>query len=102
MEKKVLAILFGGASPEHDISLQSAHAVITHLDTKKYAPVLVGIITAAVVGYFCIRLIRYLVVSDKFIVFSYYTGVLGVLTLVAGILEHIWGSNIVELVSRLL
>ena len=43
MEKKVLAILFGGASPEHDISLQSAHAVITHLDTEKYAPVLVGI-----------------------------------------------------------
>ena len=62
---------------------------------------LVGIVTAAVVGYLCIRLIQYLVASDKFIIFSYYTAALGVVTLAAGILEHAWGSNIVELVSRL-
>lgn len=83
-------------------SVFEAKDAISSGQAIEWAPVLVGIITAAVVGYFCIRLIRYLVVSDKFIVFSYYTGVLGVLTLVAGILEHIWGSNIVELVSRLL
>ncbi len=67
----------------------------------EWAPVLVGIVTAAVVGYLCIRLIQYLVASDKFIIFSYYTAALGVVTLAAGILEHAWGSNIVELVSRL-
>ncbi|MBQ7954350.1 MAG: D-alanine--D-serine ligase VanG [Lachnospiraceae bacterium] len=42
-EKKRVAILFGGCSSEHEVSLQSAHAVITHLNTEKYEPVLVGI-----------------------------------------------------------
>ncbi len=67
----------------------------------EWLPVLVGMATAAVVGYFCIRLIQYLVASDKFIVFSYYTAALGLVTLIAGILEHVWGSNIVELAGRL-
>lgn len=43
MDKKNIAILFGGMSAEYPISLQSAHAVITHLDTDKYTPILVGI-----------------------------------------------------------
>ncbi|MDR2957413.1 MAG: D-alanine--D-alanine ligase [Coriobacteriales bacterium] len=43
MSKKKVAILFGGTSPEHPISLQSAYAVITHIDTHKYEPVLIGI-----------------------------------------------------------
>ena len=65
----------------------------------EWAPILVGIITAAVVGYFCIRLIRYLVVSDQFIVFSYYTFALGALVLVIGIIEHIGGANIITLIG---
>lgn len=64
-------------------------------------PVLVGMLTAAVVGYFCIQLIQYLVASDRFILFSYYTAALGTVVLVAGILEHLWGENIVALVGRL-
>ena len=32
MKKRKLAVLFGGCSSEYDISLQSAHAVLTHLD----------------------------------------------------------------------
>lgn len=32
MQKRKLAVLFGGCSSEYDISLQSAHAVLTHLD----------------------------------------------------------------------
>ena len=64
-------------------------------------PVLVGMLTAAVVGYFCIRLIQYLVASDRFILFSYYTAALGTVVLVAGILEHLWGENIVALVGQL-
>lgn len=38
-----LAVLFGGCSPEYGVSLQSAHAVLTHLDPAKYEPVPVGI-----------------------------------------------------------
>lgn len=65
----------------------------------EWAPVLVGIVAAAVVGYFCIRLIRYLVVTDRFIVFSYYTLALGAVVLVLGIIEHLAGANIVELLG---
>ena len=43
MKKQTLAVLFGGCSSEYDISLQSAHAVLTHLDGEKYEPVPLGI-----------------------------------------------------------
>lgn len=43
MEKRKIAVLFGGYSPEYEISLQSAYSVITHLDSTKYDPVLLGI-----------------------------------------------------------
>ena len=36
-------MLFGGCSPEHTVSLQSAYSVISHIDTVKYEPVLLGI-----------------------------------------------------------
>ena len=42
-QKTNVAVLFGGCSPEYSVSLQSAHAVITHMDLQKYRPVLVGI-----------------------------------------------------------
>ena len=32
MKKITLAVLFGGSSTEYEISLQSAHAVLTHLN----------------------------------------------------------------------
>ena len=41
--KMKIAVLFGGCSTEYDISLQSAYAVITHLDENKYDSVLLGI-----------------------------------------------------------
>lgn len=43
MNKHKIAVLFGGCSTEYEISLQSAYAVITHLDDNKYDPVLLGI-----------------------------------------------------------
>jgi len=43
MNKLKIAVLFGGCSTEYDISLQSAYAVITHLNENKYDPVLLGI-----------------------------------------------------------
>lgn len=43
MKKLKIAVLFGGCSTEYPISLQSAHAVISHLDREKYEPVLLGI-----------------------------------------------------------
>lgn len=43
MKKSTVAIIFGGISPEYSVSLESASAVITHLDPDKYNLVLVGI-----------------------------------------------------------
>lgn len=43
MDNFNIAIVFGGCSPEYSVSLQSAYSVITHLDRKKYTPVLIGI-----------------------------------------------------------
>ena len=48
-----------------------------------YMPVyLVGVVVAAVVGYFAIRLVKILVTSDKFGKFSYYCWAVGILTII--------------------
>jgi len=41
--KKSIAVLFGGCSPEYEISLASASAVIAHMDQSLFQPVLIGI-----------------------------------------------------------
>lgn len=41
--KKNVCVIFGGRSPEHDISLKSAHSVIDNLDSEKYNIYTVGI-----------------------------------------------------------
>lgn len=43
MKRLNIAILFGGCSPEYNVSLQSACSVIQHIDTGKFTPVLIGI-----------------------------------------------------------
>lgn len=43
MEKKKIAVLFGGCSTEYEVSLQSAYAVLTHLDLQKYEIFAIGI-----------------------------------------------------------
>lgn len=43
MNKKTIAVLFGGCSSEYPVSLQSAYAVLTHIDAQKYYIIPVGI-----------------------------------------------------------
>lgn len=43
MNKKNIAVIFGGCSPEYIVSLESAYAVIKNLNTEKYNPVMIGI-----------------------------------------------------------
>ena len=40
---KRILIFFGGCSTEYGVSLQSAHAVLTHLDRSRFEPLMVGI-----------------------------------------------------------
>ncbi len=43
MMKKNVAVLFGGMSPEHAVSLRSAQSVLNHLNTEKYHIYPIGI-----------------------------------------------------------
>jgi len=43
MSKKTVAILFGGNSPEYEVSLKSAYSIIKAVDRNKYEVVLLGI-----------------------------------------------------------
>ena len=43
MEKKNIAVLFGGQSSEHEVSCVSAVTVINNIDTEKYDLILIGI-----------------------------------------------------------
>ena len=42
-DKKKIAVFFGGCSTEYEVSLQSAAAVIAHIDTEKYETVFIGL-----------------------------------------------------------
>lgn len=41
--RRRVAILFGGCSPEYEVSLHSAHAVLQNIDRRNYEPVMIGI-----------------------------------------------------------
>jgi D-alanine-D-alanine ligase len=43
LKKIRLGIIFGGKSPEHEVSLQSAKNILSALDQEKYEPILIGI-----------------------------------------------------------
>jgi len=43
MEKETVAVIFGGYSPEYDVSLKSSYSIINAIDRDKYEVVLVGI-----------------------------------------------------------
>jgi D-alanine--(R)-lactate ligase len=48
MSKLKIAVLFGGCSEEHDVSVKSAKEIADHMDTKKYEPVYIGITRSGV------------------------------------------------------
>lgn len=59
------------------------------------APVAAGIISAAVVGFLAIKLLKWMVSTDKLGVFAVYTFALGAIVVVIGFIEHSTGVNIV-------
>ncbi len=40
---KTIAVLYGGRSGEHEVSLRSGGSVFTHLDRSLYSPILIGV-----------------------------------------------------------
>lgn len=57
-------------------------------------PILAGVVTAAIVGFLAISLLRWMVSTNKLGVFVVYTLVLGIVTIILGIIEHNTGVNI--------
>jgi len=48
LTKLKIAILFGGCSEEHDVSIKSATEIANNIDTEKYEPIYIGITRSGV------------------------------------------------------
>ncbi|SFC85631.1 undecaprenyl-diphosphate phosphatase [Ruminococcus albus] len=68
----------------------------TNVEVEKvgFANCAVGFVVAAIVGVLAIKLVSWLVKSDKFKVFSYYTFILGTVVLVVAFIEFCMGHPI--------
>ena len=53
-----------------------------------------GVVTAAIVGFLAIKLLKWIVTTNKLQVFAYYTLVLGVITLIVSVIEAVTGTNL--------
>lgn len=61
-------------------------------DTKPgVLPCVVGVIVAAIVGFLAIKLVQWLMKTDKFKYFAFYTAALGVIVIIIAIIEAILG-----------
>ncbi len=67
-----------------------------------WLPVILGIITSAAVGFFAIKLVSWMVKSDRLIVFSYYTLTLGTIVIIIGVFEHLTGVHFTDFLASLL
>lgn len=74
-------------------ALELKDAVEAH-EAIQLAPILVGMITAAVVGFFCIKLLRWMVSSNRLIPFVAYTAVIGAAAVVISLVEQNTGVNL--------
>ncbi len=77
------AILGGAVAELFDLGQESLQV--------EALPIVLGMLSAAVVGYLCIYLVKWLVTSNRLIVFAWYTLILGVFVLIIGIIEHMAG-----------
>lgn len=62
--------------------------------TIDYFPVIIGMIIAAVVGFFAIKLFKWLLKTDRMYVFILYTAVVGLIVTVISIIELSTGVNL--------
>ena len=70
------------------------HAVKAQ-EAVSVAPLVVGMLVSAVVGFFAIKLLRWMVSSNQLIPFAVYTAVLGIAVVVIAVIEANTGVNIV-------
>ncbi len=57
-------------------------------------PLIAGMVTAMIVGFLAIKLLRWIVTTDKLQIFAYYTLIAGGIVTIIGLIEHISGHNL--------
>ena len=57
--------------------------------------IIAGLVSSTLVGFVAIKVLKYLVVNDKFIIFSYYTFILGIAVFLIGLAERFMGFTFV-------
>lgn len=57
-------------------------------------PVIVGMVVSAIVGVLSIKLFKWLLKTDKMIIFVIYTFAVGLASVIIGVIENIYGMNI--------
>lgn len=83
--------ILAGAAVEFKDTLSSAADI-------NWLAYIIGFIIAAVVGFLAIKLVQWLVKSDKFIIFSIYTLILGIAVIAIAVIEKVNGvENIIQL-----
>lgn len=72
----------------------------SQVSAEMLLPVLCGVVAAAIVGYFAIILFKWLLKTDKMIVFVIYTAIAGLFVTAISIIEMINGATITEMLFR--
>jgi undecaprenyl-diphosphatase len=78
----------------------AAAALVSLLDMGEQAnavgagPLIAGVLTAAIVGFLAIKLLRWIVTTNKLHIFAFYTLIVGAVVIIIGIIEHITGNNL--------
>lgn len=87
------------------IPVIAAGAFVELLDASKssvninWMPLSIGFLVSAIAGILAIKLVRWLIKSDKFKIFGYYTIILGIIVISIYIIEKITCSNIVDFIK---
>lgn len=80
--------------------LEIKDAAEAGIDNFEIAPYLIGLAVAAIVGILAIKMVAWLVNSNKFKIFAFYTFVLGISVILIGVYEKFIGMNIVEYIRN--
>ncbi len=65
---------------------------MSEFKTIDVVPIIIGFFVSAIVGYLSMKLVQWIVKSDKFKIFTIYTAILGVIVVIIGVYEAIFVS----------
>ena len=75
--------------------METVDAVQTNaLQNIEILPILVGVVTSAVVGFFAILLFKWMLAKDRMYIFVIYTAVVGAAVIVVSLIEMHSGTNL--------